>query len=149
MTIDTTKLGFQTFDLTYSDGSKDIVKPVSWKYLDDVQILQFQILQNCASKAGSPGDLLSPKNKDFWDSARKLADLMPLVGTEEKGIDIDRIEDMNEILEIFVTTTKQRDENTGFIIPEPKLGYLRPSRISKINGINFIRLLMEVKESLA
>lgn len=147
MKIDTEKIGIKTFVIEYEDGSKDIVKPVSWKYLDDVQILQYQILEVSAQCGGSPGDLFNPTNKDFWEPAKKMASLMPIVGKEEKGFDIDKIEDCETLIDIFITTTKERDPETGFIIPGNE-GVLLPSLISRINGINFLRLLAKIQQNL-
>lgn len=148
MKINTEKLGIKTFIVQYEDGSKVIVKPVSWKSLQDVQILQYNILENTANNGGSPGDLLNPDNNDFWDSAKALAKLMPVVGQEEKGIDLDRIEDMDEILKIFVTNSTYRDPESGFIQPGPDENTLKPSEISRINGINFFKLLIKIQTEL-
>ncbi len=146
MNLDTEKLGIRTFIVKFNDGSKEVIKPVPWKDLDDVQILQYQILQATANAGGSPGDILNPKNKDFWNPAKKLAKLMPVVGSEEKGIDLNKIDDCETLLEIFVTTTSNRDPETGFITPPTDKSNLEPSLISRINGINFIRLLIQVAQ---
>lgn len=148
MKIDTEKLGVKTFIVTYEDESRELVKPVSWKNLQDVQILQYNILENTAMNSGSPGDLLNPENKTFWDSARKLAALMPIVGDEEKRLDIDRIDDIDQLIRIFVTNTDYRDPETGFINPGPNETTLKPSEISRINGINFFRLLVKIQKKL-
>jgi hypothetical protein len=145
--IDTTKLGVKTFIIEYADGSKDIVKPVSWKNLQDVQILQYNILENTANNGGSPGDVLNPNNKDFWEPAKSLAKMMPVVG-KEGGIDLDRIEDMDQLINIFITTTEYRDPETGFISPGPQNTTLKPSEISRINGINFFKLLVQIQTKL-
>ena len=142
MKLDTEKLGVKTFVVTYNDNSRVVVKPVSWKKLDDIQILQYQILEATAACGGSPGDLLNPSNTDFWEPARTLASLLPVVGKEELGIDLDKIDDCEELIEIFVTTTKYRDPESGFITPSLDAVNLEPSRISRINGVNFIRLLV-------
>lgn len=147
MELDTEKLGIKTFVVTYEDGSKDIVKPVSWKNLDDVQILQYNILEASANCGGSPGDLFKRSHTEFWEPARKLAALMPVVGKEEKGINVDKIEDCEQLIDIFITATKDRDEATGYIIPGPE-GVLKPSAISRINGINFLKLLMQMQQAI-
>ena len=147
MEIDTEKLGIKTFVVNYEDGSKDVVKPVSWKKLDDIQILQYQLLQAGSSAGGSIGDILNPNNKDFWEPATKLAKLLPVVGNEEKGINLDRIENCEHLIEIFITATKDRDPETGFIIPGSE-GILLPSLISRVNGINFLALLMRMEQEV-
>lgn len=143
--LDTEKLGIKTFTVQYEDDTKDIIKPVSWRSLDDVQILQYEILEACRKSDGSIGDLLNPKNTDFWDPATKLAALMPTVGSSSQGIKIDKIEDCELLIDIFVTTTKTRDPETGFISPGESV--LLPSLISRINGVNFLRLLLEMQKS--
>lgn len=142
-----TQLGLKTFSIIYVDGSRVTVKPVSWKALNDVQILQYEILTASANSGGSPGELLNPENKDFWEPARKLAALMPVVGQPEPGIDVDLIEDVDQLIKIFVTTSEARDPENGFIMPGEE-GYLLPSLISKVNGINFLKLLAKIQQSL-
>jgi len=142
--INTEKLGIQTHTITYADGSSEIIKPVTWKYLSDVQILQYQIISNTAENQGSLCDILNTENKGFWDPAKKLAALMPIVGSDKKGIDLEKIEEVGDLVDLFITTTQHRDPETGFIAPAPGEGYIKPSIISRLNGINFIRLLMEV-----
>lgn len=144
--LDTEKLGVKTFSVTYEDESTDLVKPVSWKKLEDIKILQYQILQNSASLGGCVGDLLSSSNKDFWEPANRLSKLMPVVG-KDSGIQLDKIEDPDEIIEIFVTSTTHRDEETGYITPGTE-GFLLPSRISRVNGLNFLGLLMKVQKEV-
>ena len=145
--LDTEKLGIKTFVVTYEDSTKEIVKPVSWKFLDDVQILQYSILEASAATGGSIAELLNHKNSDFWEPATKLAALMPIVGKDEKGINLDKIEDCEELIRIFVTTTTHRDQDTGLISPGPE-GFLLPSEISKINGVNFLRLLTRIQQKI-
>lgn len=146
--IETSNLTTKTFVVTYEDGSKDMVKPVSWKALEDLQLLQYNILENAAKCGGSVGDILNPSNKDFWNSATKLAKLLPVVGNEEKGIDLDKIEDMDLLVKIFITNTTYRDPESGFIAPDPKDSTLRPSEISRINGLNFFKLLMKIQTEI-
>ena len=146
--IDTSKLGIKTFLVTYEDGTQDLCKPVSWRNLQDVQILQYQILENTAACSGSPGDVFNPENKNFWEPAKKLATLMPVVGNEESGIDLERIEDMDQLIKIFITNTEYRDPESGFIAPGPNEDSLKPSEISRVNGINFFRLLMKVHQKI-
>lgn len=141
------QLGLKTFSIAYADGSRVTVKPVSWKALNDVQILQYEILTASANSGGSPGELLNPENKDFWEPARKLAAIMPVVGHKEPGIDVDLIEDVDQLIKIFVTTSETRDPENGFIMPGEE-GYLLPSLISKVNGINFLKLLAKVQQEL-
>lgn len=141
------QLGLKTFIVYYEDGSRDTVKPVSWKALNDIQILQYEILTASAEAGGSPGELLNPENKDFWEPASKLAQLMPIVGKDKPGIDVDKIEDIDQIIRIFVTTSEARDPETGFIMPGEE-GYLLPSYISKVNGINFLKLLAKIQQDL-
>lgn len=147
MDLDTEKLGIKTFVVEYEDGTKDIVKPVSWRKLDDVQILQYSILEESARCGGSPGDLFNPENKGFWEPARKLAALMPVVGNEAPGIAVDKIEDCETLIDIFITSSKSRDPDTGFIIPGSE-GVLLPSSISRVNGINFLRLLVKMQTEM-
>lgn len=134
------------FLITYEDGTTDIVKPVSWKYLDEVEALQLEILKVAYDVTFSLSNLFRPSNTRFWDNARKLAGILPIVGKEEKGFDPERIDSMDELCRIFVSTSRYRKAETGSVWNNSEL--LEPSEICRIHHLNFINLLLTAEKSL-
>lgn len=140
------QLDSKTFRVTYATGEELIVKRVPWSDLDEVTALQTQLLECLDETNGFIGDLFSPKNKKFWDALRKLASLMPVVGQEETGIDLDRVAEVEDIIRIFVTRTSDYHEDYGAISPKDGETLL-PSEVSRINGLNFFRMLKQAAEA--
>lgn len=138
--LDTELLGIKTFLVELESNKKLIIKPSSWQDLEDIQILQYKILETCWECNGSTGDIFNSNNKDFWESACDLAKLLPVVGKGKGFFNPREVEDIDELVRVFITNTIHRDESTGFITPGPD-DFLLPSEISRVNGINFTRLL--------
>jgi len=126
----------RVFPVTYGNGEKVIVKAVSWKKLEDVRILCAEIIKEVVSKEGEIAEIISANNKSFWTHTRKLAKLLPLVGTDEK-LNVDLIEDIDQIIDIFICSTDSVDYNTG------SLKAMNPSQVCRIHSINFQKLLQE------
>lgn len=137
------ELKSNTFSVTYSTGEVVIVKSSSFRDLEEIEILEKEILKCFVTADACPGDLLKLSNKGFWGHVEKLAKLLPIVGQDEKGLNLDLIEDADDILRIFVTSTSRRDPETGSIIlgAEESLGV---SEVCRINGLNFSRILKTV-----
>jgi hypothetical protein len=134
-----------TFEIHYDDGTVDVGKPSSWKNLEDIEILQSQILKLFVEEDTAMGSLVKPSNKQFWDCVKKMAALVPIVGKEEIGFDPDRIDSMDELCRIFITT-QEPDPDTSMRFPS-KGTALPPSEIARVNCLNFQRLLREGVEN--
>lgn len=135
----------KNFVIEYADGTKEIAKAVSWIQLDDVETLQLAILENAYEKNFSLGSIFRKSNNGFWDNAKKLAGLIPIVGNEEPGFDPTKIEDMDHLFSIFISTTQGRNYKAGSI--DVGESTIEPSLICKIHYLNFIQLLVQIEES--
>lgn len=142
-----TKLATNTFKVKYSDGEEIIVKPSSWKSLEDIEILQRDIVKQLAENDGAFGEMLKVSNKRFWGNAEKIAAMLPVVGQTKKGIDLEKIDSIDDIVRIFITASSNRHPETGGIYIEPG-GTLAPGDVCRINGLNFTKLLREVQKEL-
>jgi hypothetical protein len=126
----------RVFAVNYSDGEKVLIKAVSWKKLDDVRLLCYEILKEVVEKEGEITEIITPSNKVFWGHARKLSKLLPVVGSEEK-LNLDRIDDIDQIVDIFICSISSIDYSTG------ALKAMSPSQICRIHSINFQKLLQK------
>lgn len=135
-----------TFLVNYDDGTSDIIKPVSWKYLDEVEALQLEILKAAYDVTFSLSNLFRPSNVKFWDNAKKLASILPVIGKDDKGFDPERIESMDELCRIFVSTSEYRKPETGSVWNNDQL--LDPSEICRIHHLNFINLLLTAEKQI-
>jgi hypothetical protein len=133
-----------TFVINYEDGTNDIIKPVSWKKLDEVELLQYEILKAAYEVNFSLSALFKPSNKQFWNNAKKLAKLLPVVGQDKPGFNPEKIDSMDELCRIFVSTSPGRMNMTGAVWGEESA--LQPSEISRIHHLNFIQLLIRLEE---
>ena len=134
------KLVQSTFTVPYKDGREVICKPVTWAKLDDLTLLLEQIAREVIDKDGFIGDLLRPSNTKFWDAANSIAAMTPLVGADSKTLDLNQIDDVEDIVRIFITTEITRHESTGGIISGGDKGWI-PGEIARINSVNFQNLL--------
>ena len=135
-----------TFIVNYEDGTSDIIKPVSWKYLDEVESLQLEILKAAYDVTFSLSSLFRPSNVKFWDNAKKLASILPVIGKDEKGFDPEKIDSMDELCRIFVSTSEYRKPETGSVWNNDQL--LDPSEICRIHHLNFINLLLTAEKQI-
>jgi hypothetical protein len=131
----------RNFKVTYSDGEEVLVKQTSWKNLDDLSVLCFEITQILVEKEGEISDVISPSNTTFWAHAEKICKLLPLVGTDET-LDLNRIDDMDQIIDIFVCGIGSINVNTGM------LNDMSPSQICRIHSINFFKLVRKAQDNL-
>lgn len=126
--------------ITYSDNNSIIYKPVSWKHIDDVLVLQKQILENFLEEDG----LLSVfrgSNRTLWSHIETLANLIPSLDMSGVGIKLDLIEDIEDLVRIFINSEPSYT-NDGSL---EQLQY--PSYISIMNGLNFRPIQKEVIEN--
>ena len=142
-----TKLASNTFKVTYSDGETVLVKPASWKSLEDIELLTKNLIKQMVDKDAHFGSLLKGSNTEFWGDVTKLASLLPVVGVEENGIDVDRIEDIDQIVRIFLTTSPGRDPKTGGLFLKAEES-MEPSLVCRVNSLNFQVILSEVMDLL-
>lgn len=137
-----------TFKVVYEDGTSDIIKPVSWKKLEDVEILCLEILKSAYKVNFCIADIFKPKNTEFWDNAKKLASLLPVVGKEDPGFDPTRIESIEALASIFISTSKFRNPATGSLTWGQNNESIFPSEICRIHNLNFLNLLLEVERQV-
>lgn len=126
--------------ITYSDNNSIIYKPVSWKHIDDVLVLQKQILENFLEEDGLMS-VFRPSNRKLWSHIETLANLVPSIESSFVGIKLDLIEDIEDILRIFINSEPSYT-NDGSL---DQLQY--PSYISIMNGLNFRPIQKEVIEN--
>lgn len=141
------QLAKNTFKVFYNDGSEVIVKPVSWRLLEDVELLTQEIFVLLLEQDGNFGELFKPNNRKFWEFAGKLAEIMPVVGQTSPGIDLNKIDDLDQLVRIFITTSDKRHPVTGGLYAENGQG-LPPSEIYRINSLNFFTMLEKAQETL-
>lgn len=135
------------FTITFEDESTKIIKPVSWKTLDDLEILQSVILESVGECDGHLGTLLKPSNRKFWDAAEKMANLIPIVGETDRGFDPRQIEDSDLLCKLFVTADPRFSKVSGGLVPGEG-GLLTPGIIARMNGLNFRQLLLTAIETV-
>lgn len=135
----------KTIDIEYSDGRVITVKPVSWKYLDDLTVLTQKLVAALGKVNGAVGKLLSKQNVEVWDYLEKVAALLPVVGNKDPGIELDLIEDPWEIVKIFFTTTDTVNDD-GWLYSGDEA--IAPSLLAKINALDFYSILLEVMKEL-
>ena len=135
----------RTFTVTLDGGKQILIKPVSWKNLEDVELLQLEIVKAAYDAKFSLATLFKASNRQFWDNAIKLASLLPVVGQKELGFDPEKIDDIDELCRVFVSASTARQIETGSVIPD---GYsvLAPSEVSRINALNFLGLLIATEQ---
>jgi hypothetical protein len=135
-------LALNTFKVIYSDGEEIIVKPVPWKLLEDVETLTKEIIILLLEVDGRQGELYKLSNTKFWGYAKKLAAMMPVVGQDTPGIDLDRIDDADQLTRIFITTSEKRHPATGGIY-NPEGESIAASDIYRINSLDFFSLVQK------
>lgn len=137
----------RTFTVTLEDGKQILIKPVSWKHLEDLELLQLEIVKAAYDAKFSLATLFKASNRQFWDNAIKLASLLPVVGQKEPGFDAEKIDDLDELCRVFVSASVSRQLETGSVIPDGD-NVLAPSEIARTANINFLQLLIAT-ESLS
>jgi hypothetical protein len=137
----------RTFAVTLEGGKQILIKPVSWKNLEDLELLQLEIVKAAYDAKFSLATLFRASNRQFWDNAIKLASLLPVVGQKELGFNPEEIDDIDELCRVFVSASTARQIETGSVIPDGD-NVLAPSEVSRINALNFIQMLIQM-ESLS
>lgn len=137
----------KTFVLKLRDDSELLIKQASWKNLEDIELLQLEVLKAAYEAKFSLGTLFRGSNKQFWDNAKKLAALLPVVGQPELGFDPEQIDDLDELCRVFISTSTGRVKETGSVTSEGK-EILQPSEISRIHDLNFLNLLIQIEEAI-
>lgn len=123
--------------ITYSDNNSIIYKPVSWKHIDDVLVLQKQIFENFLEEDGLMSVFRS-SNRKLWSHIETLAKLIPSIESSCVGIKLDLLEDIEDIIKIFINSQPTYDIDGSIF----QLQY--PSYISIMNGLNFRPIQKEV-----
>jgi hypothetical protein len=140
------KVSNNTFKVYYNDGEEIIVKPVSWKQLEDVEKLCQEIFIQLVEVDGSCGQLFRASNRKFWSNAEKLAAMLPVVGQEQPGIELDKIDEIDQLTRIFITVSDKRHPETGGIYSPPG-EQLPPSEIYRINSLDFFLALNQAQKT--
>jgi len=135
----------RTFAVTLEGGKQILIKPVSWKNLEDLELLQLEIVKAAYDAKFSLATLFRASNRQFWDNAIKLASLLPVVGQKELGFNPEEIDDIDELCRVFVSASTARQIETGSVIPDGD-SVLAPSEISRCHGVNFIGLLIQMEQ---
>lgn len=137
----------KTFVVKLEDDTELLIKQASWKNLEEIELLQLEVLKAAYDAKFSLGTLFRGSNKRFWDNAKKLAALLPVVGQSELGFDPEKIEDLDELCRVFISTSTARITETGSVTSEGK-EILQPSEISRIHDLNFLNLLIQIEEEI-
>ena len=124
-------------EITYSDNNSIIYKPVSWKYLDDVLVLQRQIFELFLEEDGLMS-VFRGSNRKLWSHIETLANLVPSIVSDCNGIKLNLIEDIEDIVKIFINSEPSYAIDGSL----DQLQY--PSYISIMNGLNFRPIQKEV-----
>ncbi len=153
------KRQYPTFEVTYwnEDDTPSkvlVVKPVPFRSksggLSDVIKLQEKLLRDFVEHDGRLASLLC--NKSTWETMTKLAAMLPVVGQEQPGFDIEPLAEASDLAQlgrIFfsdnIKDSLEREKDAdGNIINSP-------SFIAKIHDINFtatlFRLIREREEA--
>lgn len=129
-----------SFDIKYSDGSIDKVKRVKRDKLKDLIILQQEILYYFFKNQANIGATLA--ELEAWNCIRKISKLLPVIGEEKLGINLDKLDednDLEQIALIFITTAIQ-NEDGGFLSVNEHFDtstWYEPSLISKLHQLNY------------
>ncbi len=121
-----------------------IIKPVTWKQLDDLTEYQKIILEEFLVSNGALGTLLRPSNKRFWSSVEKICEMLRT--ENDVKLNIDLIEDTLDIQKLFITANEEVDLVEGYTIPIDNR--YKPSYISVIHGLDFYQILRESIQKL-
>lgn len=124
------------FNVEYKDNSGNIinvdkVKRVKRKHLKDLTILQEDLVYQFLFYNAAVGDIIAEEKN--WNTLVKICKMLPVVGREELGIDINKIEDdMVQLTHIFFTESTDED---GFPVKED--GWFKPSLLAKLHQLNY------------
>lgn len=131
--------------VTYeSTQEMKIIRPVTWKQLDNLIEYQKVILEEFLIARGALGTLLRPSNKRFWSSVEKICEMLETENKEKLNIDL--IEDSLEIQKLFITANEEVDLVEGWTIPSENR--YKPSFVSVIHGLDFYQILSETIQKL-
>lgn len=131
------------FEVKYSTGEVVKITAVPRSKLLDLIALQKSLLTTFLYQGGLLGELLRPDNELVWGDIRSIVSMLPIIG--KKKLNLDLIEDCDRLIEIFFTTSTNRDELTGAVIP-PEGDRYAPSEIAKLHGLNFFEHLWSARE---
>ncbi len=123
--------------ITYSDNNNVVYKPVAWRYLDDVLVLQKQIFELFLEEDGLMS-VFKGSNRKLWSHIETLANLVPSIDKACGGIKLELIDDIEDIVKIFINS----EPSYGIDGSLDQLQY--PSYISIMNGLNFRPIQEEV-----
>lgn len=136
-----TKPQEKTFVITYSTGEQIHVKRVSAAKLEDISTL----LQNLFEKflgyydysLNCIGDTLG--DPACWGYIKAISAMLPVVGQEKPGINLDLLsEDYEQLMQIFFTQSVDLEQGAIELPPENQV--LKPSLIAQLYGQNFFKV---------
>ena len=127
----------RSFTVKYADNEEVVVMAVKRSVMAELLELQKNLLAEFIFKGGMIGDLLEPNNKKIWGYINKICSLLLLAGGGT--LDSDRIDDLDELMELFFTQSKGIDDETGAVLPDKEGDPYLPSKIAKLHGWSFFR----------
>jgi hypothetical protein len=118
-----------------NDEKLVLIKPASWKNLDNIIEYQKIILSDFLKKQGAIGSILAPSNTLFWNSIQNIFSLLNF----SQEFSLNEISEIEDIQKLFITTNTEKDLVDGWIVPEDNK--FKPSLISVIHGLDFYLIL--------
>lgn len=109
------RIAFPTFEVVYWDEKGEeketiIVRPVALNKLEEVKKLQEILIAEYVNYDGCLGSLLS--DKSVFETMQKLASMLPVVGKEVKGFDLQSLYDFGDMIQLGqIFFSESIDEN--------------------------------------
>lgn len=109
------RIALPTFQVTYWDNSGEeketiTVRPVTLNKLEEIKELQEQLISHYVEHNGCLGTLLI--DKTVFETMKTLASMLPVMGKEAKGFDIQPLYDAGDILQLGqIFFSESIDEN--------------------------------------
>ena len=159
------KLKFPTFEVTYwkAHGEEDktvIVRPAPFSKLQEIKTLQQKLIEAFEEKNGSLGELLA--DSAVIANMKTLATMLPIVGKDKPGLDIDPLYDSGDIVQlgqIFFSESVSHDMRSKgysqteidgrtmnlYNYPDHRQNPI-PSAIARIHDLPFFDLLLQIRD---
>lgn len=126
------------FTVTFPDGSTKTIGRFKRSDRKVVTELLDQLMTIFVGQGFATGEVIC--RDDAWSIMNDIAALLPVHGTDVKGIDLELIEDNDELLaDIFLTTSRSKD---GRIWTDGDNGW-EPSHICRVNNLNYNGKLLD------
>lgn len=130
----------RTFTVRYSDGTKALVKRVPPSRVADLISIQVQLLERLITLRAPANLLCDPETAGLM---RTACEYLPVAGKDGQTLEFDRIDDWDELIETFFTTSTYIDPDTGYLAGDEEDQRYKPSRIAIHYGIDFFRLFAQ------